>query len=293
MQIAYLILAHAQPRQLGRLVERLTAPNVRFYLHIDANTPADTFSAMQSAIRPDVPVVWIARQPCRWGGFSLVAATLRLMEAALADGCDWLILLSGQDYPLKPHAAITKHLADTDKAGFIDLRDPQSFDVRYRYEAFHFEHFNGTITGKLLQKIQRPLNRLGIRRSPPAPLTTIRAGSQWWMLSAAACRWVLDFCAHQPQVVRYFQRTLVPDEMFFQTLLWHSPLRDQLCPDALRRIEWEPGAWSPRTFSAADIPQLCAAAELFARKFAPDGKVSALLDAANDPLHRSSPAISE
>lgn len=279
MQIAYLILAHASPEQLGRLTRRLATPDVRFYLHIDANSTPATFAAMQAEIvHCGAPAIWIARQPCHWGGFSLVDATLQLIKAALADGCDWLILLSGQDYPLQSNTSIAEKLADMNKAGFIDLRDPACFEVRYRYEAFHLERFNGKPVGKLLQKLQRGLNQLGLRRTIPAPLTEIRAGSQWWMLSAPACRWLLDFCAREPQVVDFFRRTLVPDEMFFQTLLWHSPFRDQLCSDALRRIEWQEGAWSPRTFCEEDVPQLQTAPELFARKFAPDGKVTTLLD---------------
>lgn len=283
MPIAYLILAHAHPQQLGRLTARLAAPSARFYLHIDANTPAETFAAMQAEVDGcGAPAVWVERQACRWGGFSLVDATLRLMQAALADGCDWLILLSGQDYPLQANAVIEERLAHSGKAGFIDLRDPADFDVRYRHEAWHFERFNGKPLGKLLQKAQRGLNGIGLRRALPAPLTEIRAGSQWWMLSAPACRWLLEFCAANPQIIAFFRQTLVPDEMFFQSLLWHSPFREQLSHDPLRRIEWEKDAWSPRTFTEVDIAHLLAAPELFARKFAPDGRVAALLDAAQD-----------
>lgn len=281
MQIAYLILAHAHPQQLGRLTHRLAAPGVHFYLHIDANTPEATFAAMQAEVaKSPAPARWVERTPCRWGGFSLVAATLRLMEAALSDGCDWLILLSAQDYPLQSHARIEARLADSGLAGFIELQDPALFDVRYRHEAWHFERFNGKPAGRLLQKLQRGLNRIGLRRPLPAPLQEIRAGSQWWMLSAPACRWLLDFCRQNPRVVDFFRQTLVPDEMFFQTLLWHSPLREQLCADPLRLIEWPAGAWSPHTFTPADLPRLSQARELFGRKFAPDGEVTTMLDAA-------------
>ena len=156
MQIAYLILAHAQPQQIGRLTRRLAAPGVRFYLHIDANTPDEAFAAMQQEVaRSCAAATWIARQPCRWGGFSLVDASLRLIEAALADDCDWLVLLSGQDYPLQSNADIAARLANCGQAGFIDLRDPASFNVRYRHEAYHLEKFNGIRVGKLLQKLQR------------------------------------------------------------------------------------------------------------------------------------------
>ncbi|MDR3411106.1 MAG: beta-1,6-N-acetylglucosaminyltransferase [Formivibrio sp.] len=287
MKIAYLILAHAHPQQLGSLAARLAAPGVHLYLHIDANTPREIFSAMQTAVaNTKLPATWIQRQPCRWGGFSLVDATLRLIRTALDDGCDWLILLSGQDYPLHPHTAITEKLTQSGAAGFIDMRNLTQFDVRYRYEAFHCERLNGNSAGRLLQKLQRTINHYGLRRRLPHPLREVHAGSQWWMLSAPACRWLLDFCAAYPQVVRFFRRTLVPDEMFFQTLLWHSAFVDQLVADPLRLIEWQDGAWSPRTFTEQDLAQLQASPALFARKFSPDGKVAALLDAIHDnPTH--------
>lgn len=280
MQIAYLILAHAQPGQLGRLAVRLAAPGVRLYMHIDANTADEVHRHMRSAVaQAAVPVVWVERQPCRWGGFSLVEATLRMLRAALADGCDWLVLLSGQDYPLQTHETIVSRLA-SGPAGFIDLRNLGQFDVRYRYEAFHFEALNGKPADRLLQKLQRQLNRMGLCRPLPGPLEQVHAGSQWWMLGAPACRWLLEFCERHPGVMAFFRHTLVPDEMFFQTLLAHSPLAGALSHDPLRLIEWNEGAWSPRTFSENDLPALLASPALFARKFAPDGKVATLVDAA-------------
>ena len=279
MKIAYLILAHAHPRQLGRLAARLAGPGVHLYLHIDANTPPDIYRAMQDSVeQSNLPATWIARQPCRWGGFSLVEATLHLMRAALADGCDWLILLSGQDYPLQAHHVIASRLLRSGMAGFIDMRAQAQFDVRYRFESFHCERLNGKAADRWLQKLQRTLNHMGLRRHLPLPLQQVYAGSQWWMLSAPVCRWLLDFCEAYPRIIPFFRRTLVPDEMFFQTLLAHSAFASQLQADPLRLILWPEGAWSPRTMTEDDIPQLLASSALFARKFAPDGHVSTLLD---------------
>lgn len=279
MKIAYLILAHTHPLQLGRLAARLAGPGVQLYLHIDAHTAPDIYLAMQDAVaQSNVPATWIERQPCRWGGFSLVNATLRLMRAALDEGCDWLVLLSGQDYPLHAHHVIASRLAQSGMAGFIDMRAQAQFDVRYRFEAFHSERLNGTSAGRWLQKLQRALNHLGLRRRLPSPLQQVYAGSQWWMLSAPVCRWLLDFCDAYPRVIPFFRRTLVPDEMFFQTLLAQSAFASQLQPDPLRFILWPEGAWSPRTLTEEDLPQLLASSALFARKFAPDDHVSTLLD---------------
>lgn len=277
MKIAYLILTHAHPQQLAQLVARLDVPGVRFFIHVDANTPEQDFAAMQAAA-PQAQ--WAPRQPCRWGGFSLVAATLGLMEMALAEGCDWLVLLSGQDYPAKHPDRIAATLAASPYSAYLDLQT--DFDVRYRWQSWHFEALNGKLLGKLLQKFQRLGNKMGIRRAPPEPLKAIHAGSQWWMMSAPAARMLLDYLAQQPQIIRFFRRTLVPDEMFFQSVLMQIiPFRD-LAP-ALRQIEWEAGSWSPRAFTPADARRLVAGPALFARKFMPDGVAARAIDQIIDP----------
>ncbi|WP_051304705.1 beta-1,6-N-acetylglucosaminyltransferase [Chitinilyticum litopenaei] len=281
MRIAYLILAHAHPQQLARLLARLQAPQVRCYLHIDANTPsavhAEIVAAADRVASPD-RVRFIARRPCRWGGYSLVAATLDLLHAARADGFDWAILLSGQDYPLVSHAALCERLATPGVAGWIDLHSAAEFDVGYRWQRWHPEGLHGSLAGKCWQRLQRAAQACGWQRRLPHPLQEIRAGSQWWMLSSAAVDTVLAQCVHYPAVPAFFRHTLVPDEMMFQTLLWHSPLREQLSGDPLRLIDWTPGAWSPRTLGLDDLPQLRRSAALFARKFAPDGLLAAALD---------------
>lgn len=270
MKLAYLILAHAHPEQLGRLVNRLSENEAQFYIHIDANTEPSVFSAMQS-IAPQAQ--WAKRQACRWGGFSLVDASLRLMRMALAENCDWLILLSAQDYPIKRPQEIQQTLAQSQYAAYLDIQ--ADFDVRYRWQAWHLESLNGRLIGKMLQKLQRAMNRCGIKR--PSPLAEIKAGSQWWMMSADTARGLLDFLDARPDVLNFFKTTLVPDEMFFQTLLCHFIAPEKIAP-SLRHIEWGEGSWSPQLLEAKDAARLIQGEALFARKFAPDGIATDAID---------------
>ncbi|WP_164521476.1 beta-1,6-N-acetylglucosaminyltransferase [Iodobacter ciconiae] len=276
MRIGYLILCHAHPAQLGRLCQQLLTENTRLYIHVDANTAINDFTAMQAAAPGKAH--FVARQACRWGGFSLVSATLTLIKAAIQDDCDYMVLLSGQDYPLKTQSEIRRQLED--HTGFIEFRpqpDPD-FDIRYRYQSYHPESLKGSLAGKLLQKIQRPLLRSGLfQRKLPAPLHTVYSGSQWWCLSGRACLALIRFCEEHPDVISYFRQTLVPDEMFVQTILMHTPVAAELVNHSQHDLEWETGAWSPRTFTANDLPRLLASNCLFARKFAADGEVSQLL----------------
>lgn len=278
LRIAYFILAHAQAEQLARLVAQLNSANTHFYIHIDANTSDETYAAIQSAVnQASSQVTFITRRPCRWGGFSLVDASLRLIQTALKDGFDWGVLLSGQDYPIYSNEYIKEFLSKQPATALIDFKTEAEFDVAYRYRAWHFEKFNGKTIGKALQKIQRLANSFGIKRQLPNPLNQIYAGSQWWMLSEVACQTIIDWLANNPSVIDFFKHTLVPDEMFFQTILMHTHLAEQLHPNAMRHLEWEQGAWSPKTFAPNEIANLAGRAELFARKFAADAETQTAL----------------
>ncbi|MDR3429377.1 beta-1,6-N-acetylglucosaminyltransferase [Silvimonas sp.] len=278
LQIAYLILAHDHPAQLGRLVARLQGPGVRCYLHIDAKTSDATFAAMQAAMPANADVQFIARRACGWGGFSLVVATLDLLAAAQAVGFDWAILLSGADYPVKTHAQIAARLGASDALGYLDVRSQAQFDVRHRWQAFHPESLNGKPLGKALQKLQRGARRLGLHRRLPTPLAQVWAGSQWWCLSADACKALTDFVDRNPSVVRFFQTTSVPDEMFVQTVLMATCVAPHLVKHNHHAIRWQADAWSPATFETEDVAELVSGPTLFARKFTADGNVTALID---------------
>src|ERR1700693_2181614 len=111
MSLAYLIRAHHKPAQLARVVDRLRSENAAFYVHVSARTPDETYSAMQRMLDD---VHWVPRVPAYYSGFSLV----RSMLAGLAEMQPvptHAVMLSGQDYPLKPAAEIEPVL--TGRAG--------------------------------------------------------------------------------------------------------------------------------------------------------------------------------
>src|ERR1700730_3570433 len=97
--IAYLILAHTDPIQLRRLMKRLENDEAVFYLHVDGKANIDAFKRATEDINP----VYFCepRSKVTWAAFSVVEATLRLLEAALAregSTCNRFVLLSGADY---------------------------------------------------------------------------------------------------------------------------------------------------------------------------------------------------
>jgi hypothetical protein len=104
-----------------------------------------------------------------------------------------------------------------------------------------------------------------VRRSFPDGLEPW-GGSAWCVLSDEAVRTVLAFRDERPDAWRFFRNVKTPDEIFLQTVLMSSELRDRVANESVHHIEW-PGGSHPRTFERGDLDRLAASDKLFARKF--------------------------
>jgi hypothetical protein len=278
VKLAYLIRAHHRPSQLARLVRRLDHDGVSFYIHVSARTSRETYGAMRDALRDAPNVHWTPRVKTYYGGFSLVKAILvGIGNIAMTEPLPaYTILLSGQDYPLKPPEAIASFLSRHAGKSFIehfplpsqrDWRAENGGLDRIRY--WHFEQI-----AYRTRQLRIPL----LRRSFPRGFQPY-GGSAWCALTAECLRYVIDFVTHNKSFVRFFKHVFIPDEVFLQTIILNSPLRDAVVNDVLHYLEW-PGGAHPATFGAEDLPKLIASGKLFARKFdvKHDAEILDLLD---------------
>ena len=129
MQFAYLILAHKNPEQEARLVDRLNGPGASFFIHLDRRAGIDLDRQIASHIRTNPTLTFVKRHPCYWGAFSIVRATLECVKAAVDSAIpfDRAFLLSGQDYPIKSmeqiEAFLTQH-RDREFMEYFALHQP-------------------------------------------------------------------------------------------------------------------------------------------------------------------------
>jgi hypothetical protein len=282
MRIDYLIRAHTAPEQLARLVQRLDEGDARFYVHVNKLTDDETFEAMKQALGGRDNVVWLPRVACYWGGFSLLEATLVGIEGILASGDppDYAILLSGQDYPLRPPREIE---------AFLEARRGRNF-----LHHFHLPAEGWAGEGGGLNRVRYPyferiryktrLLRLPIPRRFPPGLEPY-GGMALWALTGEALAGVMRFVAERPDVLRFFRRTKMPDELFFQTVMLSTPLAGSVENEFLHYMDWSEGSAHPAILRAADLPKLRSSAKLFARKFdaSVDTEILDLLD--QEPAH--------
>lgn len=224
MKICFLILAHDQPGNCARLADRLLAQGAQVCLHADARAGEGFTRAFDQALvaSPDA-VIRADRVDVDWGQWSMVEATLNGLRAIQASGQspDYVYLVSGADYPLRPLAELEAFLARHNGTEFIesvDARKHQWVTRGLQAERWEYRHWISWKTHPLLFDIQWNLQRLlGLRRSFPDDLSP-HMGSQWWTLTWPTCEAILRE-AGQPGLVRFFRTTWVPDELFFQTLV--------------------------------------------------------------------------
>lgn len=270
MGVAYIVSAYRLPEQLVRLVRRLNHNDATFLVHVDKKVGTDVVNPIVKGLRDLPHVRFLERHVCHWGGFGHVAASLEGLRSLVENGVryDHAVLLTGQDYPVKSNQFIADTLAKHRGTSFLS-----HFPLPYegwqpaggmdRVDRWHF-----WARGRHLQLppegVQRTL-KLRARRLPRGMRPY--GGSSYWMLSSEAVSYVNEYVRQNPDYVRFFQRSFIPDELFFQTLLMNSPLADRVIDDDLRFIEWPLGAPSPAVLTTADLPRLRESEALFARKF--------------------------
>lgn len=263
MKIAHLILAHAAPAQLARLIGAVEDENAYFFVHLDKKADLNAFpfllNRQRVALVPDPVAV-------RWGAYSIVDATIRGFKVILNSGLDfeYVNLLSGADYPLQSPSKIHDFLSRNMGKNFMEYYSIRNewIEATPRLTKYYLTNYN--FPGKYL--IENWLNWLLPARTMPAGLEAV-GRSQWMTLTTEAIRYIVDYLNDHPEVVRFFKLTWAPDEIIFQTILYNSPFRPSLVNDNLRYIDWSKGQASPKVLKEEDLDGMLASGKLFARKF--------------------------
>jgi hypothetical protein len=208
----------------------------------------------------DLDVAWLPRHRSQWGGFGHVRATLKGIDHVVGENVpfDYAVLLTGQDYPLRSPSEISRRLGDAGGRSFM------------RHLALPWEPWGprgglDRIEDWHLITYRRLHLALPLRRELPLGLTPY-GGSAYWCLSSTLVHFVHGFLRDNPAYVRFFEHVFVPDELFFQTIIMNSELRDTVENDDLRYLDWsrEP---APVVFTHDDLPALLGSGQLYARKF--------------------------
>jgi len=221
MKIAYLVFAYKNPQLLERAIGRLSSRESAFFIHIDQKSNIKEFSR----IRGESIFFTEKRIPVYWGEFSGVQAILLLIRQALeSPEYDYLILLSGSEYPLRSTNYIHTFLEENQGLEFINmLKMPAPGKPISRINRLRLQ------SDKPVRRLAvRALARLGsFQRDYRKYLGSLEpySGLTWWALTRDACRYILEFVERNQPVVEFFQDVFAPEETFFHTILGNSAFR--------------------------------------------------------------------
>ena len=266
MKLAYIVLSHRFPNQVARLIDALKDRGDSFFIHIDKRSESNIHQTLREKFSDDPSVRFVTPRACYWGSFGIVEATLDAIRSLLAaeGNVDRVLLLSGQDYPIKPRRYIKAFLERQDDQEFIEsfaLTSPNKWTEHsgpYK-DLNRILHWHVSFRSRFVH--------IPIRRSLPGRLKP-HGGSQWWCLSRSCIEYLHHFIQDNPRVLEYFRHSFIPDELFFQTLVSNSPFADRVTGSSLTYEDWDaPAPPYPAVMDASYLSILAASHKLFARKF--------------------------
>ena len=273
-KIAFIMLTHKDPKGLIEQARRLTEQGDFVAIHYDARAKASDYALLQDELGSNPRVTFARRRhKCGWGEWSLVAASLEAVRAAVEafPEATHFYMLSGDCMQIKT-AEFAHAFLDADPVDYIECFDFFGSDwikTGFKEERLIYRHFFNERTQKRLFYTSYNLQkRFGFTREVPADIE-MKIGSQWWCLRRATIEKVLAFCDARPDVMRFFRTTWIPDETFFQTIVPHVVPEPEIRSRTLTFLMFTDYGM-PVTFYNDHYDLLLSQNSLFARKVSAD-----------------------
>lgn len=289
MRVCYFIQSHRDPEQVARLVRtlRTASPDCHVLVGHDARRSGLERGSLPAGDSVDV---FYPPPPIERGRLSLLSPYWLALERLAETGVefDWLVYLSGQDYPTQPPSECEAFLERSGCDGFLRWWPAFAASnpwgrrlqgaVRYRYQYRDLPRRLGGLLRpfRFLNRVQKRFHlhytygpRLGVR-SRATPFDEGRvcyAGYQWTTLRRECVEFLRQAVRRETALLAYYEGTLCPDESVVQTLLVNEG-GFRLSNDDLRFVDFRSSRdGSPRTLGEADFDELVASGRHFARKF--------------------------
>lgn len=228
MKIAYLILAHDDPQQLLKLVNRLSLQDDwHIYIHLDQKSDIRKFEKVQT--HPNVTMT-VNRHSIFWGGWSMVEAMKELINAS-NDSFDRYIFMSGLDYPIQSNEKINQFFEAHSNEEFIKTVQLSGNKIKYFSNRTSYPWMLDDITS--LKKI---MNRIFAKLPFPLQSSYLKFNGNKYVIYGGT-----NFIAFTKEMFKYFshqinggelgmaldrrlKNTFAPDEIYFNTLAQYANL---------------------------------------------------------------------
>jgi hypothetical protein len=290
MKVLYLIQTHKNPEQIYRLIQTIRKLAPTSYILVCHNFTHSNLDVTSLQNLPEVKVISSKRE---LGNFSIIQEYLEVIGWLLSNvEFDWLINLTGQDYPTQPLSQLEKFLLETQYDGFLEYfeafsdLEPKNWRGKEGRDRYLYNYWR---LYRYLPRWQRALIKLprifvnntqpfvriklsyglmlGVRTTSPFNEKFLcYAGSYFHILSRKCIQYLYDFSKLHPNLISYYRNKYVPDESLIQSILVNSKLFN-LCNDNKRYINWGNTEYDgPRILTVKDYSVLSKDDIYFARK---------------------------
>ena len=263
MRIACIIVTYTSAVQTKRMIDRLNNGQFDFYIHLDKKIDIKTHEILF-----DTPNVFFVknRVDVQWAAYTTVQAAFNSIKQIMASGIkyDFVNLITGQDYPIKPASYIVNFLEQHKGQEFIEYKD---FDDNWNeaYERINKYHFtNLKLRGK--HRLETLVNLLFKRPKMPVKMKMYGV-STFWTLSPECAYYVVNYVETNKSFERFLKYTWGSDEFIFQTVLMNSPYVSKIVNNNYRYVDWSAGGARPRFLTKDDFGKIMASDGFFGRKF--------------------------
>jgi Core-2/I-Branching enzyme len=206
------------------------------FVHLDAKSSETEYRNTMGQIADDCRFI-SRRFSIAWAGFSMIQATMCLLEEALtAGGYQNIALVSDDTFPIRPVDTLrSKLLTDHQRISARRLEPNEEF--MHRYTRFFFlDHRATSLLGRQIESsfiddaFIETMHRLEKRRKLGKEYIDVYYGSQWWSLTVDCASAILHRYQDDTNLRESFEFSAVPDEMYIQSMVM------TLVPN-LRRVE--------------------------------------------------------
>jgi hypothetical protein len=261
--IGFVILSHAQPELLRRLLSTLDRVyrNPPVVVHHDFSqcslpTDANEWSTDLQYVRPNLQT--------EWARFSIPMAFLAALSLLYKTRApEWFVLLSAADYPTRAGSSVVRELTTGDVDLYMDYQFVDRAPLVPEPEPAWQKYLG---VGK------EPWRQIANERyinpdmvSPFSDRLRCCGGDFWLTGNARVARRLIDAPSRYPELFKYYSTAFCPDESLCHTILGNDPdLR--ILKDNKRFSVWPDEGAHPRTLELADLPTILASGCHFARK---------------------------
>jgi len=279
-QLGFAILSHKQPQQLLRLIHKLSVmfdepPITVHHDFSQCGIDKEKFPPYVEFVTPSVKT--------EWGEWSIVEATMLAIQKLYKrqNHPEWIILLSGSDYPIQKADRIKAFYENTSFDAFVSskkLTESKLITKRefYWFTRYHWPKINYPSVFHALESfkkravIKEPIvlkskwaQRLLTPFNPDYPCY---GGSFWFSANRKAVKELLQTFDNNSKLCSFYKNVPIPDESFFVTVL-NNGKNLNVYPFNYRFTDWARNVGPhPKQLTLSDLPALQRSKEHFARK---------------------------